>query len=56
MKSLLKNCGIWILLTGELFLIVPFFLKNETNLSLGTGLALVISGFVMYVALNRKIS
>jgi hypothetical protein len=55
MKSFLKNCGIWILLLGELFLIIPFFLKNETNTTLSAGLVLVIAGFVLYVAINKKI-
>jgi hypothetical protein len=53
MKSLLKNCGIGVLLLGELFLIVPFFLKNETNATLTAGLSLVIAGFVLYVYCAR---
>lgn len=55
MKSFLKNSGIGVLLAGELFLIVPFFLKNETNTTLATGLSLVIAGFVLYVGINKKI-
>lgn len=54
MKSSLTNRGIWILLIGELFLIIPFFLKNETNITLATGLSLVITGFVLYIILNKK--
>ena len=53
MKSFLKNCGIGVLLSGELCLIVPFFLKNETNATLATGLSLVIAGFVLYVGINK---
>ena len=55
MKSFLKNSGIGVLLAGELFLIVPFFLKNETNTTLAAGLSLVIAGFVLYVGINKKI-
>ena len=55
MKSFLKNLGIWVLVIGDLFLIVPFFLKNTTNTTLTMGLTLVITGFVLYVILNKKI-
>jgi uncharacterized membrane protein len=55
MKFVLKYCGIWILLIGELFLIIPFFLKNETNTTLAMGLTLVIIGSILYVILNKKI-
>lgn len=55
MKFFLKNGGIWVLLIGELFLIIPFFLKNETNTTLAMGLTLVITGFVLYVIINKKI-
>jgi hypothetical protein len=53
--NFLKNCGIWVLLIGELFLIIPFFLKSETNTTLVIGLSFVITGFVLYVILNKKI-
>jgi hypothetical protein len=55
MKFCFKNSGIWVLLSGELFLIIPFLLKNETNTTLTAGLSLVITGFVMYVVINKKI-
>lgn len=55
MKSFLKNSGTGVLLVGELFLIVPFFLKNETNATLATGLSLVIAGFVLYAGINKKL-
>ncbi|MDR0768827.1 MAG: hypothetical protein LBE71_02835 [Dysgonamonadaceae bacterium] len=55
MKSFLKYSGIGILLLGELFLIVPFFLKNETNTTLSTGLSLVIAGFVLFVVISKRV-
>jgi hypothetical protein len=54
MNPFLKNCGIGVLLMGELFLIIPFFLKIETNATLATGLSLVIAGFVLYAVINKK--
>jgi hypothetical protein len=55
MKFFLKNCGIGVLLMGELFLIIPFFAENETNTTLAIGLTLIIAGFVLYIILNKKI-
>jgi hypothetical protein len=55
MKFVLKNCGIGVLLMGELFLIIPFFVENETNTTLAIGLTLIIVGFVLYIILNKKI-
>ncbi|MDR2692065.1 MAG: hypothetical protein LBB73_07220 [Dysgonamonadaceae bacterium] len=54
MKSFLKNCGIGVLLLGELFLIVPFFFQNESNTTLTAGLSLVIAGFILYIEINKK--
>lgn len=54
MNPFLKNCGIGVLLLGELFLIVPFLLKNESNTTLTAGLSLVIAGFVLYIEINKK--
>ncbi|MDR0732803.1 MAG: hypothetical protein LBF08_01895 [Dysgonamonadaceae bacterium] len=52
--ALLKNCGTALLLSGELCLIIPFFLKKTTNTTLAVGLSLVIAGFVLYVIFNKK--
>jgi len=55
MREFLKNCGIVVLIVGELFLIVPFFTKGQSNTTLLTGWILVISGFILYLVLNKKI-
>jgi hypothetical protein len=55
MKTLLKNCGIFVLIVGELFLTIPFFTKSQNNITLLTGGALVIAGFLVHIAINKKI-
>jgi len=55
MRVFLKNCGIIVLIFGELFLIIPFFAKCQTNTTLLTGWILVLSGFVLFLLLNKKI-
>jgi uncharacterized membrane protein HdeD (DUF308 family) len=54
-SQILKNCGIVVLIVGELFLIVPFFTKSQTNTTLLTGWILILSGFILYLVLNKKI-
>jgi hypothetical protein len=44
-----------VLLIGELFLIIPFFMHNQTNEKLLAGLVLVITGFILYILINKKI-
>jgi len=44
-----------VLIVGELFLIIPFFAKCQTNITLLTGMILVFSGFILYLVLNKKI-
>lgn len=55
MRVFLKNCGVIVLIVGELFLIIPFFTQCQTNATLLIGLVLVLSGFILYLALNKKI-
>jgi len=55
MRIILKSCGIFVLIVGELFLIIPFFIKRQTNTTLLTGWILVLSGFILYLILNKKI-
>jgi hypothetical protein len=55
MHTFLKNCGILVLLIGELFLIIPFFMHNQTNGTLLTGWILVVVGFISYILINKKI-
>jgi hypothetical protein len=50
-----KNCGIFVLLIGELFLIIPFFMQNQTNGTLLTGWILIVIGFILYILINKKI-
>jgi hypothetical protein len=56
MRFFLKNSGIFVLFTGILFLIIPFFLHFQTNRSLLTGWILIVLGFVLFILLNKKIS
>jgi len=55
MRTLLKNCGIIVLVFGEFFLIIPFFTGHQSNATLLTGWILILSGFVLYLVLNKKI-
>jgi hypothetical protein len=53
--TFLKNCGILVLIVGELFLIVPFFMHIQSNGTLLTGWILIITGFISYLFINKKI-
>jgi hypothetical protein len=55
MRVFLKSCGLFVLIVGELFLIIPFFAKSQTNTTLLTGWILVLSGFILYLIVNKKI-
>jgi len=55
MRTFLKNCGIFVLIIGEFVLIIPFFAKSQTNTTLLIGWILILSGFVLYLILNKKI-
>lgn len=55
MKFFLKNLGIFLVLVGALFLIVPFFAHLQTNSSLLTGWILIVAGFISYIFLNKYI-
>jgi membrane protein YdbS with pleckstrin-like domain len=53
MKFFLKNLGIFLVLIGAFFLIVPFFMHLQTNVSLLTGWILIIVGFISYIFINK---
>lgn len=55
-KNLLKYSGIFILLTGVLFIVFPYFMKFQTNATLFTGWLLIVAGFVLYIVINKKVS
>lgn len=55
MKFFLKNLGIFLVLLGAFFLIVPFFTHFQTNSSLLTGWILIVAGFISYIFLNKYI-
>jgi hypothetical protein len=55
MRFFLKNCGILLVLTGALLLIVPFFLHFQSNVSLFIAWTIIIIGFILYIVLNKKI-
>jgi hypothetical protein len=55
MKFFLKNLGIFLALTGAIFLIVPFFSHFQTNKSLLLGWILIVAGFIFYIFINKKI-
>jgi len=55
MKFFLKNSGILLVLIGAFFLIVPFFTRLQTNISLLTGWLLIVIGFVVYIVINKRI-
>jgi len=44
-----------VLTVGELFLIIPYFIRYQTNATLLIGWILIISGFILYLILNKKI-
>jgi VIT1/CCC1 family predicted Fe2+/Mn2+ transporter len=55
MKFFRENCGIFVLLIGTLFLILPFFFGKQTMTTLSTAWVLIVTGFVLYIILNKKI-
>lgn len=55
MNTFLKYSGIFIQLIGVLFLVIPFFMKIQNNATLLTGWILVITGFLLYIIINKRI-
>jgi uncharacterized membrane protein HdeD (DUF308 family) len=55
MRYFLKNAGILLVLAGVLTLVIPFFTGLQTNASLATGGALIVTGFVAYIIINKYI-
>jgi drug/metabolite transporter (DMT)-like permease len=55
MKFFLKNVGIFLVFIGALILILPFFIHFQTNRSLLTGWLMIITGFISYIFINKKI-
>ena len=56
MKSFVKYSGILVQLIGVLCLIVPYFGKFQNNTTLLIGWLLIISGLVLYIVINKRIS
>lgn len=54
MNNLFKYLGSILLLIGVLVIAIPHFLDATSNVTLGSGLALVIIGFLAHIILNRK--
>lgn len=55
MNHFLKNAGIYILIIGVMFLIIPFFCHIQTNKSLLTGWLLITIGIISYIIINKNI-
>jgi len=55
MNTFLKYSGIFVQLTGVLFLAIPFFGKFQSNTTLLIGWALVVFGFILYIVINKRI-
>ena len=55
MRFFLKNLGILLVLIGAFFLIIPFFTRLQTNVSLLTGWLLIVIGFIIYIIINKRI-
>ena len=50
----MKNTGIFSVLLGALFLIIPFFTGWQTNMTLLTGWLLIIIGFIAHILILRS--
>ena len=50
----MRNAGIFSVLLGALFLIIPFFAGWQTNTTLLIGWLLIIIGFVLYILILRS--
>ncbi len=55
MKELLKSLGVIILLIGVIILAVPALTGGVTNAILGTGLVLIILGYITHIVINKRI-
>lgn len=57
MKGLLKNLGLLVILAGVGILIGCAATKNlDNNGLLGTSIALIIGGFIAYIAINKNVT
>ncbi|MGL4853129.1 MAG: hypothetical protein ACRC3Z_10890 [Phocaeicola sp.] len=59
MKSLLKNLGLIMIIIGAAILIGIFFTGSAAisdNTVLGSSVALIISGIVVYIVINKRIT
>lgn len=57
MKGLLKNLGLLVILAGVGILIGCAATKTlDNNALLGTSLALIVGGFIAYIAINKKVT
>lgn len=53
---MVKYLGVLLLLVGAVLLIVVGFTNPETNIMLGSGLALVVVGYLVHIFLNKKVT
>jgi len=54
MNTLMKSLGALILLIGVGILTIPVITETPNNALLGSGLAIVVVGFLLHIFLNRK--
>jgi hypothetical protein len=55
MNTFLRYSGIFVQLTGVLFLVVPYFSNFQNNTTLVVGLTLIVLGFLLYIWTNKRI-
>lgn len=56
MNTFLKYSGIFVQLIGVLLLVIPFFGNFQSNTTLIIAWLLIVSGFVLYILINKRIS
>jgi hypothetical protein len=55
MSNLFKYLGVVVLLAGVAILAVPAFLHSVNNTILLSGLIVIILGYLVHIALNRRL-
>lgn len=57
MKSLLQNLGVILVIIGAVILIACYAVGNvNNNAVLGSSLALVVIGLIVYIVMNKRIT
>lgn len=51
-----KYVGVLILLLGAVLLIIAGLTSPETNTLLGSGLGLVVAGYLVHILMNKKMA